>query len=321
MLQCPRFNQVGTLMRGILAEIDFLTIGHVTNDRAPEGMRLGGTVSYAAITALRMGWRSGILTRAHIPGLVPGVTQVVLPDSAGSLSASLAGVAVHLLPSEVSTTFVNVYHGGARQQTVEAVADSILPGDLPAEWAKTPVVLLGPVARELPGSWADAFPSALMGITPQGWMRYWDVAGRVRPGPWAERDVLMARADAVILSREDVGGDDQAIRSLAEQAKLLVVTDGWHGAVLYEGGQRYQVPPRQAVEVDPTGAGDVFATSFLIRLAESGDPMASIQFANAVASFSVESIGMGAIPYRTTVDEWMAGAPLVDRSSASKDRE
>jgi sugar/nucleoside kinase (ribokinase family) len=58
--------------------------------------------------------------------------------------------------------------------------------------------------------------------------------------------------------------------------------------------------------VDPTGAGDVFATAFLIRLAETGDPGQAARFANVTASFSVEGWGMAAIPTRLQVEDYLS---------------
>jgi sugar/nucleoside kinase (ribokinase family) len=70
-------------------------------------------------------------------------------------------------------------------------------------------------------------------------------------------------------------------------------------------GESFPVPARPTEQVDPTGAGDVFATAFLIRMFETGDPVVAVRFANIVASMSVEGIGMTRIPYRAEVDAWL----------------
>ncbi|MGQ9490994.1 MAG: PfkB family carbohydrate kinase [Anaerolineae bacterium] len=283
--------------------IDFLVIGHITHDRAPEGFRLGGTVSFAAVTALRLGLRPGIITRGSAEGLRNGETQVdgLLTPAVGPL----AGVPIRLLPSSVSTTFVNIYQGGQRTQLIEALAEPITPDALPDGWTAAPIVLLGPIAREVPAEWTARFPTALLGVTPQGWLRAWDAAGRVHPSRWENAGPFLERADVIILSREDVGGDDRYIAELAGQARLLVVTDGWHGATLYLAGRPHPIPPRPAVEVDPTGAGDVFATAFLVRLYETRDPLIAARFANIVASMSVEAPGMDSIPWRAQAEAWL----------------
>ena len=288
--------------------IDFLAIGNLTRDTTPQGFRLGGTVSFAAFTARRLGWRPGVLTRASLDGLEtdgrPG--RAGMRRTTGLPDTPLAGVPVHLMPSPVTTTFTNIYTESGRTQVIEAVADPVTPDGLPPEWAETPVVLLGSIAREIPPSWADMFPASLLGIAPQGHMRRWDAAGHVVPDRWENAGPLLRRADAVILSREDVGGDDAYIAELAAQTRLLIVTDGWHGATVYKNGEATRIPARAAREVDPTGAGDVFAASFLLRLAETGDPLIAARFANVVASLSIEAPGMDAIPTRAEVENWLA---------------
>jgi 1D-myo-inositol 3-kinase len=289
--------------------INFLAIGHITHDLTPDGFRFGGTVSFASVTARRLGWQPGILTRVAPEGLVEGPPPIEPVDVIAPDGTPMAGIPIHLLPSSTSTTFTNIYRDGVRTQVVTVLADPISPADLPAAWADAPVVLLGPLVREVPASWTAIFPRALMGVTPQGWMRRWDAAGHVSPTRWENAASFLHRADVAILSREDVGEDDTYIAELASQARMLVITDGWHGATLYMDGASHHIAPRPTSEVDPTGAGDVFATSFLLRLAETGDPFIAARFANVAASISVEASGMDSVPYRARVEEWLEHNP------------
>jgi 1D-myo-inositol 3-kinase len=286
--------------------IDFLAIGHATQDRVPDGFRRGGTVSYAAVTARLLGRRPGILTRASADGLTSRSTPGLTENASAAPDSELDGVAIHLLSSPVNTTFTNLYRDGRRTQVLETLAEPIDSSDLPAAWADVPIVLLGPIAGELPPSWAARFTNSIMGITPQGWMRQWDSMGHVRPARWENAGEFLRRADAVILSRDDVGGDDAYVAELAEQTRLLLVTDGWHPVLLCHSGSQQRIPARSTREVDPTGAGDVFAAAFLIRLAESGDPVVAAHFATVVASMSVEGTGMATIPDRKRVEEWLS---------------
>lgn len=296
-------------------EINFLTVGNLTRDTTPDGFRLGGTVSFAAVTARRLGWRPGVLTRASLDGLAP--TE---PGSGGLIRTTglpgthLDGIPVFVEPSPVTTTFTNIYTPEGRTQYITAVADPVTPDGLPREWADAPVVLLGSIARELPPHWAVEFPTAIVGIAPQGLMRRWNEQGLVTHGRWDDGGVFLRRCDAVFLSREDVSGDEAYIAELAHQARLLVVTDGYHGATVYQGGQTTAISPRRAREVDPTGAGDVFATSFLIRYAETHDPFLAARFANIVASMSVEAAGMDAIPERAEVERWVEAESLAGQA-------
>jgi len=69
------------------------------------------------------------------------------------------------------------------------------------------------------------------------------------------------------------------------------------------GGPRGPLPtPRRrfvegcpAEEIDSTGAGDVFAAAFMLRLRESRDPLEAAGFANRVAAYSVTAPGIQAL--------------------------
>jgi sugar/nucleoside kinase (ribokinase family) len=62
--------------------------------------------------------------------------------------------------------------------------------------------------------------------------------------------------------------------------------------------------PRQ--EVDPTGAGDVFATGFLVRYHETGDPLEAAAFGACAASCAVEGVGTSTLGDRDEVARRMA---------------
>ena len=75
----------------------------------------------------------------------------------------------------------------------------------------------------------------------------------------------------------------------------MVVTLGASGALLFQAGQAPRAfPGYPAHEVDPTGAGDVFASAFMVQVHKTGDAAIAVDFANRVAACSVERLG--AIP-------------------------
>jgi 1D-myo-inositol 3-kinase len=265
---------------------DFLAIGHVAKDLTPEGFRLGGAVTYASLTALRMGLR-------------PAVVTSVGPDV--DLSHALPGIPVHVLAASDTTTFVNTYVSGKRAQLLKGVGGPISTADVPAEWRSTPLVLLGPLARELSYDLARRFPGSIVVASIQGWLRQWDAEGRVSPARWDGKEVL-PYVDAAILSIEDIG-DHSLIDSWKEMAAALIVTLGSEGARLHFNGKWRHVEAFPAKEVDPTGAGDVFAAAYLIRYRETKDPLESACFASCAASFCVEAEGTGGIPTRAQVEK------------------
>src|SRR5438067_60133 len=88
----------------------FLAIGHVTRDLRPDGSySLGGTVTFAALTAAHLGLTAGIVTCADIQLL-------------DELPTHLPGIALQVRPSATTSTFVNRYHDGFRTQYLHARA-------------------------------------------------------------------------------------------------------------------------------------------------------------------------------------------------------
>lgn len=270
-----------------LEPIDYLVIGHVTEDLTPAGPRLGGTAAYAALTAHTLGARVGIVTAA---------------SPATSLQA-LSGIPVVCIPSEHTTTFENHYAQGARRQILRRRAAPIAFDHVPPAWRTTPIVHLGPVAQELSEEVPVSLSPSLLGLTPQGWMRAWDEHGHISPCRWKGSDVLLPRAGAVVISREDANEDDEAIEVMAQQTRLLAVTEGAGGAVLYWNGDRRRFRPPQVEEVDATGAGDIFAAAFFIRLFATRDPWEAARFATLLSARSVARPGLEGIPTRQEIEE------------------
>ena len=267
--------------------VDYLVIGHVAHDLTPEGPRLGGTVAYSALTARALGLRVGIVTS-------------VGPET--SLE-SLKDIPIISIESAQSTTFENIYTKQGRLQYLRAQATQIDFNHVPEAWRRASIIHLGPLADELESILPEDFSPALLGITPQGWMRKWDTEGRVSPTEWKDPESALARAGAVIISREDVGGNDEVIEHMAHQTRVLAVTEGAAGAVLYWNGDRRRFRAPQMKEVDATGAGDVFAAAFFVRLFKTRDPWEATRFATLIASRSVTRVGLAGIPTAKEIEE------------------
>jgi len=84
--------------------------------------------------------------------------------------------------------------------------------------------------------------------------------------------------------------------------RIVLYTLGANGAMVLGSGF-YKIPAFKIVEVDPTGAGDVFTTTFAIRYFETKNEEASGFFATAAASFKVEDFGSKNIQSRERVEE------------------
>jgi sugar/nucleoside kinase (ribokinase family) len=275
--------------------LQFLTIGHVARDLHSNGtFSLGGTVTYAALTAYHLGLATGIVTCAA-------------PDLIQELPRYLPNIAYSARPSLETTTFVNQYQQGFRTQYLCAKADALMNTDIPRSWCDTPIVLIGPLAQEISPDLVALFrrrPGALIAATPQGWLRRWDADGRVWPTPWETVEQILPLLDVLILSHDDLlpfandnlHASDAMLCAWSMYVPLLVATDGRHGATLFRHGATKHFSAYNVQEVDPTGAGDVFAAAFLASLYRHGDAEQAVTFANCAASFSVEHEGVVGIP-------------------------
>jgi sugar/nucleoside kinase (ribokinase family) len=271
----------------VLEPVDYLVIGHVAHDLTPDGPRLGGTVAYSALTARALGLRVGIVTASG-------------PET--SLEA-LNGIRIINVESPKSTTFENIYTEHGRLQYLRAQATRINFTNVPEAWQRASIIHLGPIANEMDVILPEGFSPALLGLTPQGWMRQWDSECRVSRTEWIDADSALVRAGAVVISREDVDGDDELIEHMAHQTPILAVTEDAAGAVLYWNGDRRRFRAPEVKEVDATGAGDVFAAAFFIRLFTTRDPWESTRFATLLASRSVTRAGLDGIPTPREIEE------------------
>ena len=264
-----------------------LTIGHVTRDRHPGGDVLGGSAAYGALTARRLGWEVGVLTAAG-PDFDP---ERDLPD-----------IEVFVHPSSSTTRFVNTYEeDGTRHQVIAARADDIELTPLPDEWRNPDALLLSPVAGELVGFGAAALESGSVGAVAQGWLREISPGGDVAAREWTRAARDLGGVHVVFLSEHDMPDAHVGSRQLLNHVPMVALTRGWHGLTLLTQKGEYEVPTLPRTEVDPTGAGDVFAAAFLVRYHEAGNPIDAAGFAACAASCAVEGVGSSSLGDREEV--------------------
>ncbi len=264
-----------------------VVVGHLTLDINEGGYLLGGA-AYAALTAARLGYHVGLLT-SYGPDLQP---EVLLED-----------VSIVCQPAPTSTVFRNVYRNGRREQTVVSQALPLDRSHIPSSWQGAPV-LLAPMMGEVGPDFLDAFLRSQMGACPQGWMRQTLRGGRVTPAPWTWAGEGLGKLDCLVLSVDDLEGNTALASGWASSVTCLVLTRGGEGVWLYYKGACQHVPPfPPARVVDPTGAGDAFASAFMLEWIESGSPELAARFASMVASCVVEAKGLEGVPSRERVNE------------------
>jgi sugar/nucleoside kinase (ribokinase family) len=270
---------------------DFVAIGHVTLDRFGEATRPGGSALYAAVTAHRLGLSVGLLT-SHGDDF----PLEVIPSK----------IEVITVPAADTTLFEHRHEPGGRVSHVRAVANPLTADDVPDDWRDAALSLLAPVVDEVDPLIATLFTDGAVGAAAQGWLRQVQPDGLVVPRVWPSPERLLQSVQALFLSREDIRGQEAAVVEWFQRMPVGVLTADRAGALLFVNGERYEVQPRRAREIDPTGAGDVFAATFLVQYQRDGDPWLAAAAAACAGSLAVEGEGWSAVADRAALDAALA---------------
>jgi sugar/nucleoside kinase (ribokinase family) len=271
-----------------------LIAGGLTIDRFADGRSApGGSVLHAGLAAVADGVRPTFLT---VAGDEPEARE-------GLVRLAELGTA-HRQRAAATTCYRHTEVDGRRVLLYEAAADPIRLPDAADMPPRVDVLLLAPIADELPAPEIHAFrqrlgPRLTM-LLIQGWLRRLAVGEPVRPlglsELTAETWASFADADAIVVSTEDLAatpGDPfaqaAALRARLGPRPVVVLTLGTQGYVLDDPAADRVVAsvPRRVVEGVPSvGAGDTFGAVLALHLARGEAPTA----AAAAATESV--IGM-----------------------------
>jgi len=275
-------------------ERTYLLVGALTRDLTRDTFRYGGTIAYAGLTAMALGYSLTVLTTCAKEEPV----HKILP-----------GAAVHIRNSPTTTTFRNQDTSPGRVQHLHASASHIQPGMFFQGSYSADIIHIAPVADECPWELLKIFPQGRIVSTPQGWFRTWDNRGLVSHQNVAPQ--RLADFYAVVLSIEDLNGDLSYARTLAGIVPISVVTEGHRGARLFWQGNEHIFSAFKAQEKDPCGAGDIFAAAFFTALDDGNSPRAAVRFANRLAAFSVSRVGLDSVP---TAQEIQQAKIFLDRA-------
>ena len=86
-------------------------------------------------------------------------------------------------------------------------------------------------------------------------------------------------------------GDDALSRLLESEERIILITLGSKGARILKGNDEIWIPPFKVDAVDPTGAGDMFNSSFLHGWLKWHDPEKAGRFAAAAAAMICTVLG------------------------------
>ncbi|RQV97476.1 hypothetical protein EH221_03655 [bacterium] len=279
--------------------IDYLCIGHLTEDITPEGIQLGGSATYSTLTAKAFHMHCGLVT---------SYLSTELPPLFSNIETSIQ-------TTNSMLQFENRYENNQRFQFVRQETPPLQLTTLPKEFYQAQITHFGPVLNDFDPADISSFKDTFIGITPQGWLRE-NVNGKVHKTSWEKIAPILTSADAVILSQEDIEYNQQTIVSMRNLCRLLIVTEGYHGAKIYQDGNEYHLHAPEKKEVDPTGAGDIFSTAFFILYQRGFPLLLAGKIATEIASLSVTRKGLEGIP---TAEEIIKIIHLQKHNESRKD--
>lgn len=271
-------------------------VGALTVDVFPDRTATGGAVAYAARTAAAFGERAGILTVA----------------AADADLTPLASHDVQVVASDATLSFAHSHvHGRRELRLLSRPSNPLTFADLPPTWRRPEVLILAPLLNDdvdLP-SFVAAGRVEHRALLAQGLQR--------NVGPSSVISVTSTPADglfrpsaavsSVFLSEQDTDGwPADALGRVAKHVRRLIVTRGADGSDVYAGGRVTRVSATPTDIVDTTGAGDVFATAFILA-EEAGDADAA-RLASAYAAACVALPGASPLPSRSDVERRLHAA-------------
>jgi sugar/nucleoside kinase (ribokinase family) len=247
-------------------------LGNLSRDVLPGGPRVGGG-SYHGGRALQ---------RLRVPARI--VARCASVDREALLPPLVRlGTPVRYVAGNSTATFSFTYHGDLRSMTVAAIGDTWRPDDLPEVRARW--VHVAPLSR---AEW----PLETVACLARHCRVSFDGQGLVRApktGPLVldddfDREILRHIWVLKLADEEaDVLGDVKALG-----VREVVVTHGTRGATVYCGGTVEHVPARP-VDAEPTGAGDAFATAYIVGRNAGFNPAGAARRAALVVASILES--------------------------------
>jgi sugar/nucleoside kinase (ribokinase family) len=194
------------------------------------------------------------------------------------------------------------------------VANRISKSDVPPEFLDAAFIIIGPILGEVDLELIEfirSSSSAKLFLDPQGLLRIIGNDRRIVHTCNREAFAKIAKLVDFIKPNEHesvtiTGRKDplQTISKLRDMSPAVpIVTLAERGSMLIDGSQLYHIPAFTTNALDPTGAGDVYAGSFIAEYSRSKDIVGAALFASAAASIMVEQIGPGFVISLEAVEE------------------
>jgi sugar/nucleoside kinase (ribokinase family) len=189
------------------------------------------------------------------------------------------GTPTRYVRGESTNTFSFSYDGDVRTMSINALGDVWHPADVP-ELPSGRWVHVAPLAR---GEWPVETIAALarrrrVSFDGQGLVRRPEI-GPLQLDDDFDREILRHIWVLKLADEEaEVLGDPAALG-----VREVLLTHGSRGSTIYYGGTSEHVPAH-AIGTDPTGAGDAYATSYVVARNAGFAPVGAARRATAVVA-------------------------------------
>lgn len=252
----------------------------------------GGTAFYAGMNLAKLSARVELISKigADYP---PGFLQILK-------SAGINLNTVRREKAEGSTSFRLNYKDKLvnRELHLSSKGPLILPEDIPSHIQKSKIVHLGMVAGEIDSNVLSLLDHNNHQVVGADLHFIRDVSDdkRIILGKGTPFRPFLHKIQVIKGSFEEVSAFAgtknirQALRKISRMGpRIVFATNGAGGSILCSEGKLFTIPAFKVKEVDPTGAGDVFLSSFLYFYGRAHEELLESAFlASAAASFVVE---------------------------------
>lgn len=219
------------------------------------------------------------LQRLRVPARI--ATRCAPADRAELLPPLVRlGTPVRCISGQATSSCAIDNDGDTRQMRLEAIGDTWEPGDLPELPTSVRWIHIAPLAR-------SDFPARTLAALARRYRISYDAQGLVRVpevGPLR----LDANFDPALLGYISILKVAEAeAEVLGDLAALgigeLVLTRGSKGSTIFTRGRHEDIPAHPLAS-DPTGAGDAFATAYLVARNAGFSPAGAARRATAVVA-------------------------------------
>ncbi|MDH3714755.1 MAG: sugar kinase [Gammaproteobacteria bacterium] len=275
----------------------------------------GGDVCNCAVTAARLGAKTGLVTRLGADNFGAAILAMLRDegiDTSRIARDDEAPTGIYFVTHDANGHHFEYRRSGSAASLLDA---SRIPGDYIRD---ARLLHVSGISQAISSDAADAVQHAvglahdagrLVSYDTNLRLQLWPVkrARSVMHATIASCDILLPGLDDAIALTGKQNPEAIVDYYLGLGPAVVALTLGEAGVLVGTPHERHLVPAIPAVVVDATGAGDAFDGAFLTEYLATGDVLRAATFANAACALAVQGYGATAAnPRRAAVIELLA---------------